>query len=299
MNHYKLTSVLVLAGLFLACGSSSGDEPWKPLFRGIEYRSIEKSLEAVHGLPVRKLRAHAVRIDTTSQGIRFVATPGNGELPLETNGETVGEFITASGAQLAINSGFFGPCCEPKSGQPKDLIGFAMNAGELVSPAQQLEDRTVESLLIDTEGSVRLAAVSEGELPTGIAVAASGFPRLITDGKVVFPAEKVDGFNGPNPRTAVGLGPGSRFLYLLVVDGRQPDHSDGTTLYETGQLLLDLGATEGVNLDGGGSTVMATLGNDGKPHLLSRPSGGRPRVNAAHFGVVAEKLSEAASPANE
>ena len=39
---------------------------------------------------------------------------------------------------------------------------------------------------------------------------------------------------------------------LVTVDGRQPDISVGMTLAEAAELLLALGATDGINLDGGG-----------------------------------------------
>ncbi len=81
-----------------------------------------------------------------------------------------------------------------------------------------------------------------------------------------------------HPRTAVGYDPAQGVLWLVAVDGRQAGYSEGMTLPELASLLESLGATEAVNLDGGGSTVMV-LG--GVP--VSRPSdaeGERPVANA-------------------
>jgi exopolysaccharide biosynthesis protein len=67
-------------------------------------------------------------------------------------------------------------------------------------------------------------------------------------------------------------------LWLVVVDGRQSPHSAGMTLPELATLLEGLGATEALNLDGGGSSVMVI---HGEAH--SHPSdqaGERPVVNA-------------------
>ena len=66
--------------------------------------------------------------------------------------------------------------------------------------------------------------------------------------------------------------------WLVVVDGRQGDYSTGMTLPELADLFQLLGATEALNLDGGGSSVMLLRGR-----RVSRPSdaeGERPVVNA-------------------
>jgi exopolysaccharide biosynthesis protein len=83
----------------------------------------------------------------------------------------------------------------------------------------------------------------------------------------------------------VGFDAGKGLLWIVVVDGRQPGYSDGMSLPELAGLFKSLGATEAVNLDGGGSTVMVL---DGYP--VSRPSdagGERAVVNA--LGVVRDQ----------
>jgi len=57
------------------------------------------------------------------------------------------------------------------------------------------------------------------------------------------------------PRSAAGTGEEGRVLYLLVIDGYRRD-SIGATEEETGRILQLLGATEGLILDGGGSSVL-------------------------------------------
>ena len=44
------------------------------------------------------------------------------------------------------------------------------------------------------------------------------------------------------------------------MDGRQPGFSDGMTLGEAADLLIGLGATDAINLDGGGSTTFVVKG---------------------------------------
>lgn len=69
-----------------------------------------------------------------------------------------------------------------------------------------------------------------------------------------------------NPRTAVGVLPDGRVVFVQV-DGRQPGRSIGLSVAETARLLEGLGAVEAVNLDGGGSSAVAT--GDG---LVNTPS---------------------------
>ena len=54
----------------------------------------------------------------------------------------------------------------------------------------------------------------------------------------------------------VGYDPGRSRLLLMVVDGRQAPHSVGMTLPEVTSLLEAMGATEALNLDGGGHAVL-------------------------------------------
>ena len=87
-----------------------------------------------------------------------------------------------------------------------------------------------------------------------------GSPVLVKDGKRWF-TDPGDNFtNGRHPRTLVGWTPGGDTL-LVTVDGRQPEVSVGMTLHEATDLLIGLGATEAINLDGGGSTTFVRGGD--------------------------------------
>lgn len=69
-----------------------------------------------------------------------------------------------------------------------------------------------------------------------------------------------------HPRTAAAKMSDGRLL-LVTVDGRQPGVSVGMTLKELAEYLLEIGAVDAMNLDGGGSTAMVL---DGK--LVNKPS---------------------------
>ena len=106
-------------------------------------------------------------------------------------------------------------------------------------------------------------------------VAVGGFPMLLRDSTIVSSVE-TDGavsFRGVNPRTVAGITRDRRHLLLVVIDGRQPAYSVGTTTRETADLLLALGAVEALNLDGGGSTAMVVRDAvTGTTRLVNRPS---------------------------
>jgi hypothetical protein len=80
------------------------------------------------------------------------------------------------------------------------------------------------------------------------------------------------------PRTAIGVTGLGDTVFLVSVDGRRPGWSVGMTLAELAQFLVDLGAQDGANLDGGGSTAMVVGGV-----LATRPSdpGGERAVGTA------------------
>lgn len=69
-----------------------------------------------------------------------------------------------------------------------------------------------------------------------------------------------------HPRSAIGTSAGGRILWLIAVDGRQTA-SVGMTLGELAELMRELGITEGLNLDGGGSTALWVAGT-----VRNRPS---------------------------
>jgi large repetitive protein len=90
-----------------------------------------------------------------------------------------------------------------------------------------------------------------------------GFPLLVADGRGILDRQTgiIPSF-GPvrHPRTAVAWNVDSRRVWWVTIDGRQPPYSDGVTLEETEWLMLRLGASHAINLDGGGSTAFVVAG---------------------------------------
>lgn len=83
-----------------------------------------------------------------------------------------------------------------------------------------------------------------------------------------------------HPRTCLGITEES--LIFITVDGRS-EQADGMSLIELQQYMLDLGCTDAINLDGGGSTTMWTK-NQGVVNSPSDRSGERPVANVLLLG---------------
>ncbi|MDW7660144.1 MAG: phosphodiester glycosidase family protein, partial [Bacillota bacterium] len=80
-----------------------------------------------------------------------------------------------------------------------------------------------------------------------------GGAQLVKDGKVV--TEFSQNINGKHPRTGLGISKDRKEVILVTVDGRTNSYR-GVTQTELANILISLGAYEGINFDGGGSTQM-------------------------------------------
>ena len=78
---------------------------------------------------------------------------------------------------------------------------------------------------------------------------------LVTDGKPVtqFPTDSA--LLGKNARSAIGINKNGTTLYLIAIE--KTEAQPGVTLQQLADILVELGAYTGVNLDGGGSTSLA------------------------------------------
>jgi hypothetical protein len=127
----------------------------------------------------------------------------------------------------------------------------------------------------DGDGTVAVGPRADfPERPRGDLVQAG--PLLLAGGEVVFDGADAEGFSatatqfdsditdGRHPRAALGLSAGE--IIAVACDGRRSGVDAGLTMAELTAVLADLGATDAINLDGGGSTTLVHRG-----HLLNRP----------------------------
>ena len=100
-----------------------------------------------------------------------------------------------------------------------------------------------------------------------VAEAMAGFQQIVREGAVVVPRGGT-----LHPRTAIGVDRNGIMMWLVVVDGRQEQFSEGMNLYELGRLMLDLGCWSAMNMDGGGSSIMGLARAGGRLRVVSSPS---------------------------
>lgn len=111
----------------------------------------------------------------------------------------------------------------------------------------------------------------------------SGGSRLVNDGAV---APITQGSDARHPRTAMAILQGGRQLLLVTVDGRSATHR-GITQTELAQLLVNMGAFQAINLDGGGSTqMMVRQPHQSSLHIANHPSDGWERSIYNGIGIV-------------
>lgn len=248
------------------------------LFQGVHYT------REVRERP-RPLVIHTARIDVTAPDIRFLVTPNEPEegVPARTTSKFLNEF----GVQMAINGSYFEPVWSrmpwdyyPRNGDPVWIQGLSIS--DSMPYSDSLEGWPA---LCIWNGRVSIERDGCPEMTTQ---ALAGKEILVAKGGVVTQENA-----RRHPRTAVAATADGTTLWMVVVDGRQPKYSEGVTLEELAQILLDLGADMALNLDGGGSSTLVTAGVTG-PELLSSPIhtniAMRQRPVANHLGVFARPL---------
>lgn len=128
--------------------------------------------------------------------------------------------------------------------------------------------------------------------------AIGGGPRLVTDGKAVFPEDESflpGALNNREARGAVGQLADGRIL-LVTVEATGPAYSVGLSSYALAHALVKLGATQAIGLGSGGPAGMAFNGS-----LLTRPTGhAEPHISdglvLSYTGVYASPVEPVLSP---
>ncbi len=248
----------------------------------------------------RLMQINVARIDLDTPGLRLRATgrdadwgkpmPDFPEQNINTRRQKTRDFIRQARRSaddggfglnmvFAVNSNPWIPWQKPFSHKYAAKLGLVISEGELVS-----DPNGRPSLIIRQDGTADLITTNAETDLTGIVTAVSGFTFVLQDGNVI------KGNQSLAPRTGYGLTADKRVLLIVVIDGRQPQYSQGSTTGEVGEWLRHLGAQTGVNMDGGGSTTMAVwkpAGADGEPEAvvqLNRHQGGAERTVGCNLG---------------
>lgn len=266
----------------IACTNARGEmgvTPWTPVFTGIDQNS-----GSIDGKDASVF--YAMRVDLKAPGISFISTPHSGTK--DTTSDTTTDFLKKHHVQLAINAGFFTPCCHSTE-ESKDILGISISEGKIVS-APSTDGKYDVALLIGRHNQAKITAVQPNTDLGKVFTAVAGSAIIVQKGRNTGDINKLNSADSANPRTAVGLSKNKRYLYLVVIDGRRPGYSIGTTNKETADILIALGAYTALNLDGGGSTTMARMDADGNAVTVNRPSGKTERFDASALGIYARSL---------
>ncbi|MGE5777287.1 MAG: SH3 domain-containing protein [Chloroflexota bacterium] len=251
------------------------------VFMGVTYyRTVRTSPHA--------LTTHMLEIDTkTAEALRFLVTPPVRDTIPQLCTRTTSGFLDDNDLQIAINGDeyyYMDPADFPPqnycaTGDPVRPASYAASRGKVYS--QKQPDRPTLYLNQKNEITVDTA---KGKVYNAI----SGERLLVSKG------QKVGGLDAEQrqPRTAVGINRNGRYMYLVVVDGRE-GASEGISFSELADLLISHGVYTAMNLDGGGSSTMVIEGVNKQPRVLNTPVNentvGKERAVANHLGISLKK----------
>lgn len=162
-------------------------------------------------------------------------------------GLSVPDICERYGAIAAVNGGFFEDTNGVGNGGTP--LGFVVSNGKLMWGSLNQEF----NMMGFNQDGILICGKMTGQqvLDYGIRDGLTCDPFLVINGEGVNVSGKGGGLN---PRTAVGQRTDGAVL-LLIVDGRQAT-SLGASMADMADVMLDFGAVNAGNLDGGGSTVL-------------------------------------------
>ena len=216
----------------------------------------------------RLMENYMVRVDLRTPGLRVTGTgraPNWGErmsdvtnrvMLVDTRRRRVRDFLEehrANGTNmvLAVNTSPWGPWEPPFTHRHARLPHLAVLNGEVVSHTTK---RGPMLVVFTNNVAVVTNALDDADLPS-VAIAHPGFGIIMRGG---VPTAKRDKGRPARlaPRTAFGISADGRYLYVLVVDGRQEGYSHGADMLDLALLLKAAGAADAINADGGGSSTL-------------------------------------------
>lgn len=206
----------------------------------IDTQSNDEGVELID-IATSTFNGKLLKINDPSR-VKLVSAPELGKV-----GSTVSQIVEYYDAIGGINaSGFVNDAL----GTGAEIAGLMIEDGKLISGNSYTSYETVgiteDNVLVVSSGMTYSKMKS-----LNFRCAATFGPVIIVNGKPTFYGS---GGYGIHPRTAIGQTKDGAIL-MLVIDGRQQD-SMGATLGQVRDILLNYGAYNAFNLDGGASTTM-------------------------------------------
>ena len=152
--------------------------------------------------------------------------------------------------------------------------------GHYVLHGQGAASSFIQNLKEGDEVTVTLSWTAKGKSVEPYQIV-TGNPKILEDGVTLQSEADRGDANTRQPRAAIGYSDGGKKAYFMVVDGRSPLSSGVRTTW-LADIMRYAGATDGINMDGGGSAVLytSTLG------IRNHPSDGTERADGNAFYVV-------------
>lgn len=266
---------------------------------GVEYTSLNLD-------EPRLMACHLVRVDLKTPGLRVTGTGrapewgrpmpdyDKAQMPIDTVRQTTRDFLeehrrNGTNMVFAVNTAAWRPWEKPHSHKYGHFLNFLVSNGKIVSETQE----RCEMLVVFTNNEAKITADLPDGLVPSVSVAHPAYDagQILRDGEAPnFSLSK--GFT-PSiaPRTALGLSSDGRWLYALVVDGRQKGYSLGAEARDLSRILKAAGAFNAINVDGGGSsTIVLWDGAKRESFIPNRHNARRDKYRpvAANLGVYFE-----------
>jgi len=221
----------------------------------------------------RLMECRLLRVDLRQEGLSFVSTgrakKWGESMPdvtdrtviVDTRREPTESFMRRCrkdglNVVAAVNTAPWDPWEPPWTHRFARLPHLAVSGGQVISHSE----KPGPMLLIWKDNTaVTTNGLAAADIPR-VAAALPGFGIIMRGGKAPERRQK----QSLAPRTAFGISSDGRYLYALIVDGRQPTWSQGADMADLAIFLKEAGAADAINMDGGGSTTLVTLKADGK-----------------------------------
>jgi hypothetical protein len=247
------------------------------------------------------MRLFVAEIDLVNPNLHLRVAPGgpdpDGAGPWQTTLMEPTKIAARDGMDLVINGDFFeakavkdaeGKNSGYRAGQWAAVIGPAVTDGKIWATNAMARP----CLVVHKNGRVTIESVSTPAADAFQVVA--GNKWLVKDGAALH-----DESQTRHPRTAVGLDVTGTKLTILLVDGRKPGVALGMSYDELAAEMRRLGCRQAINLDGGGSSVLAVRDPaTGTFKTLNEPTDGRERAVADVLEIGVENAEHAQTQTN-
>ncbi len=267
LRKYKLKLcfiIFIFSVFFFSCSTVSN----KPLLnfsvientnKEFEWESFEEGFWISHlYYKDYPLVLHAVKIDLTNPKLKVVTTEADmfRKKDMKVKRETTKSFAKRNNTILAVNAAFFRVKSYLFTSYAK-VLGLHISKGKILNPIDKKFDVAYffndgNVLLLNYEDSFEFIGNDKKYKIEDIKVAVGGHKIILKNGKHI---NKLN-YKPEDSRTCIGLSKDKKILYILFIEAENKQKSRGVTYDQTYFFMKKLGASDALQLDGGGSSSL-------------------------------------------